>query len=166
MMGWFTEGLGRLAAAAAIALWVTTVAAQAESGPFSRLAGQWNGSGQIQLSNGTKERIRCRASYRVGSSGTAMQQALRCASDSYNFELRSDVESRGSEISGNWSELTRNIGGELTGKARRGRIDVVVKGGAFDAELILVTDGNRQTVTIRSNGTQFSGAKITLQRRS
>jgi hypothetical protein len=161
----FAQALGRLTVVAAIALWAVAAPAKADSGPFSGLGGRWTGSGHIELSDGSKERVRCRATYEVGPSGRAMHQSLRCASDSYNFELRSDVESRGNQIFGNWSELTRSIGGKLSGHGRRGRIEVDVKSDNFKARLILISHGNRQTVTIRSKGTQFSGASITLSRR-
>jgi hypothetical protein len=160
----FVENFGRLAAAAAIALWTTTVPTEAAGGPFSGLGGSWNGTGHVELSNGTKERIRCRASYEVSGDGHAMHQSLRCASDSYKFELRSDVESQGNQISGNWSELTRSVSGKLGGHARRGRIEVFVKSETFNATLTLVSNGNRQSVTIKSEGTQFSGATIKLAR--
>ena len=165
MIAPFVEQLSRLAAVAAVALWTATVPAEAADGPFSGLGGRWNGTGHVELANGTKERIRCRASYEVSGDGRAMHQALRCASDSYKFELRSDVESRGNRISGNWSEITRSVSGKLTGHARRGRIEVIVDSETFKAKLILDSHGNRQSVTIKSQGTQFTGATIKLARK-
>jgi hypothetical protein len=165
MIAPFAEGMGRLAAAVVIALCAATVPVAAQSGPFSGLRGQWSGAGHIELEGGTRERIRCRATYQVSGNGRTMHQALRCASDSYNFELRSDVESHGNQISGNWSELTRNVGGILSGHARRGRIEVAVKSATFNAQLILTSHGNRQSVTIQSKGTQFTGVSIKLSRR-
>lgn len=162
----FMVHLGRFAAVAAVTLCAATAPAEAASGPFSGLGGRWNGTGHIELSNGTKERIRCRASYEVSGDGRAMHQSLRCASDSYNFELRSDVESQGSRISGNWAELTRSIGGKLSGHARRGHIEVLVNSETFNAKLFLDSHGNRQSVTIKAEGTQFSGASIRLARGS
>src|SRR5215469_15801918 len=38
---------------------------------------------------------------------TARLFAIRCASPSYNFDLASDVQARGSEIFGSWSEARR-----------------------------------------------------------
>jgi len=153
-----------ISALAAIALGTATTSAAA--GPFSGLGGSWTGSGHISLANGSKERIRCRATYAVGSDGNALQQSLRCASDSYNFELRSDVESHGGRISGNWNEATRSIGGTLSGSARDGRIEVTVQNPNFSAHLTLISHGHRQSVTIRtSGGGQFTGASISLARR-
>jgi len=152
-----------LSVLAAAALGAATVPASA--GPFSGLEGAWSGSGQISLENGAKERIRCRANYSVGNGGNTLQQSLRCASDSYNFELRSDVESHDGRISGNWVESTRNVGGTLSGSARHGRIEVSVESPSFNAALTLSSHGNRQSVTIRSSGGQLTGASITLERR-
>ncbi len=57
-------------------------AAFAAEGPFAGLAGSWSGSGTVSLSNGGRERIRCRATYSVGGGGRTMQPSLRCARDS------------------------------------------------------------------------------------
>jgi hypothetical protein len=153
-----------ISALAAIVLSAGT--ASASAGPFSGLAGSWSGGGHILLANGAKERIRCRAHYSVGSGGNSVQQSLRCASDSYNFELRSDVESHGGRISGNWNESTRQIGGTLSGHARDGHIEVTVYNPNFSAHLTLISHGHRQSVIIRaSGGGEFTGASISLARR-
>jgi hypothetical protein len=159
------QRLCRLGAAAAILLGAATLPATAEGGPFSGLEGQWTGGGHIKMSNGTQERIRCRATYSVGNGGTILQQALRCASDSYNFELRSDSQSNGGQITGNWSEITRNIGGSLSGHGRRGHIDVAIENPSFNATVTLTSHGDHQSVTIRSQGgTEFTGATVSLRR--
>ena len=153
----------RLAAIATVCLWAAGAAA-GPVGPFAGLGGVWSGRGQIHLANGSTENLRCRATYQVGAEGRAMHQALRCASDSYKFELRSDVESQGIEISGNWSELTHSISGKLSGQARRGRIEVRVQSDIFNAEVTLISLGDRQTVTISSPGSQINGVAISLRR--
>ena len=76
-------------------------------GPFFGLSGSWSGSGTITMSNGAAERIRCRATYAVNGAGRALQQTLRCASDSYRLEISSNVVSEGGALSGSWSEATR-----------------------------------------------------------
>ena len=160
----FSRRLFWLGALAALAFGTATTSAYA--GPFSGLAGSWAGSGHISLSNGTKERIRCRAHYSVGNGGNMLQQSLRCASDSYNFELRSDVESHGGHVTGNWNESTRQIGGTLSGHARQGHIEVSVQNPNFNARLTLISQGRHQSVIIRSSGGgQFTGASIRLARR-
>jgi len=61
------------------------------SGPFSDFVGSWAGSGTVNLANGSSERIRCNAAYATGSDSSNLRSVIRCASDSYKFELASDV---------------------------------------------------------------------------
>ena len=65
--------------------------------------------------------------------------------------MSSDVASQGDRISGNW-KASRNIFGDLQGTAGGGKIDVLVEAPAFTANLMLRTNGSRQTVQISSKG--------------
>jgi hypothetical protein len=138
--------------------------AAAAAGPFAGLSGSWSGTGTVSLANGSSERIRCRATYRVGGDGTSLQQELRCASDSYRFELRGDVTYYAGQISGIWSEATRNTGGSVSGRASEGQVQAVVSGPSFAASLAVSTRGDRQSVHIRSDGMELSAVTITLTR--
>src|SRR5436853_6748497 len=140
------------AAAIGAALMLSTSAGHAQSGPFNGFNGVWSGNGTVALSDGTTERIRCRADYKVDGTGLNLKQSLHCASDSYKFDLSSDVTSNGERISGNWSEASRNIFGNLQGTAGGGQMEVFVQGNGFAASLMLKTSGNRQTVQISSKG--------------
>src|ERR1700688_340025 len=85
-----------------LALWLSAYGgahAQAPA-PFAKLAGQWSGSGTIDLSNGTHEPIKCRAAYDVLEPKTSLQLNIRCASESYNFDLRGTGRSRGRAVTG------------------------------------------------------------------
>lgn len=155
--------LGRTIAAAGVgaALMLSVSASQAQSGPFAGFAGSWSGNGTVALSDGTTERIRCKADYKVNGSGLGLKQNLHCASDSYKFDLSSEVTSQGDRISGNWSERSRNIFGNLQGTAGGGEIEVFVEASGFAANLKLTTRGNRQTVQISSKG-EIRGVNITM----
>jgi hypothetical protein len=83
------------AAGVGAALLLSVSAAHAQSSPFAGFKGVWSGNGTVSLSDGSSERIRCRATYAVDGSGRALQQTLRCASDSYKFDLSSNVTSQG-----------------------------------------------------------------------
>src|SRR5437773_1886626 len=101
---------------AAVAFFVTSLAAStghAQSGPFAGMAGNWSGGGTVTLDDGSKERIRCRATYAVGAGGTGLNLSLTCASDSYKFILSSNVVAQGGALSGTWSESSRGISGNL-----------------------------------------------------
>ncbi|MGY3124782.1 hypothetical protein ACVWXQ_008719 [Bradyrhizobium sp. S3.14.4] len=115
------------------------------SGPFAGFDGAWSGTGTVSLSDGSTERIRCKADYKVAGTGLSLKQALHCASDSYKFDLTSDVTSQGERISGNWSETNRNIFGNLQGTAGGGQIEVFVEANGFAANLSLRTNGTKQT---------------------
>lgn len=155
--------IGQAAKAGAVvaALMLSTSAGHAQSRPFAGFDGAWSGTGTVSLSDGSTERLRCRAVYQIDNTGLLLKQTLRCASDSYKFDLASDVTSHGDHITGNWSETNRNISGSLLGTAGSGKIDVTVESSAFTASLTLRTSGNKQTVQISSKG-DIRGVSITM----
>jgi len=144
----------------------TTVGSAQGESPFAQLAGSWSGAGTIDLADGKHEPIKCRASYDVLDAQNKLQLNIRCASESYNFDLRASASYSGNSITGNWSESTRNAAGTLSGKVEGAGFQVVAKSQSFGANLNLVTQGNKQSVTIRSQGdkTEVRGATITMQR--
>jgi hypothetical protein len=151
-----------MAAGVGAALMLSVPAGHAQSGgPFAGFEGSWSGTGTVALSDGSTERIRCKADYKVNGTGLSLKQSLHCASDSYKFDLSSDVTSQGERISGNWSEASRNIFGNLQGTAGGGQIEVFVEANGFAANLVLRTTGNKQTVQINSKG-EIRGVNITM----
>lgn len=135
-----------------VALILGTGAASAQSPAFVGLGGAWSGTGTISLLDGAKERIRCKASYVVGRGDARLQQSLRCASDSYRFDLTSDVVSQQGQIAGSWSEASRGISGTLVGRENGGSISAVVDAPGFSARLSLTTSGNKQNFSLSSDG--------------
>jgi hypothetical protein len=133
------------------------------AGPFAGLAGSWAGTGAITLSSGSRERIRCRAVYEAPG-GKTLALRLRCASDSYNFDLIANLTHQGDAISGSWSETSRNVSGSVSGRAAGGTIQAVASSAVFSANLTLTTHGTKQSVSIRSPGTDLTEAAITLNR--
>src|SRR4051812_13954065 len=139
-------------------------ASHAQSGgPFAGMAGVWSGGGTVTLDDGSSERIRCRATYAVGNGGNGLNQSLTCASDSYRFNLASNVVASGGSLSGTWSESSRGITGSLEGRGANGNFQVVASAPGFSANITLTTRGNRQSVVIRAES-QFRGASISLSR--
>jgi hypothetical protein len=137
----------------------------AVASPFAAMAGSWSGDGVLSTTDGEQERLRCRASYDVAGNGAELRLNLKCASESYNFDLASDVQYRGGAISGSWSEASRNASGTLSGRAAGDRIDVAARGESFSANLSLTTRGGQQTVSIRPQGTNISAVSLALNRR-
>ena len=143
-----------------------TQGSASSEGPFSQLAGSWSGSGTIDLSNGRHEPIKCRASYDVLEEQNKLQLNIHCASDSYSFDLRGSAIYTAGAITGTWSESTRNAAGTMSGKVEGVGFQVVAKGPTFTANLNLVTRGDKQSVTIKSQDAKadVQGATIALQR--
>src|SRR5271155_3156668 len=146
--------------AAALMLSVSVGHAQ-QAGPFAGFDGSWSGNGSVTLSDGTTAPLRCKATYKVKGNGMELKQDLECASDSYKFDLSSDVTSKGDQISGRWSEASRNVFGNLLGTVNDGQIDVFVDAAGFAANLSLRTKGNKQTVQITSKG-EIRGVTISM----
>jgi hypothetical protein len=154
----------RRLAFAAVAFFMTAFVAStghAQSGPFAGLAGTWSGGGTVTLDDGSSERIRCRATYRVN--GPTMDMTLTCASDAYKFALQASVVDQGGAVSGTWTETSRNIGGSLQGHGGGGNFQVVASTAAFNASISLRTAGNRQTVDMSADS-QFRKVHMSLSK--
>ena len=95
-----------------------------------------------------------------------LQLNIRCASDSYNFDMLASATLASNAVSGSWSEASRNVAGKISGTAEGDHIDVVADSAAFSASLALTTRGDWQSVVIKSKeaNTSVKGATITLQR--
>jgi hypothetical protein len=155
---------GKSFSAALLAASLLAAPAAQAAGPFSALAGAWSGSGTLTTANGFTERLRCRATYDVGGAGTDLRLNLKCASDSYNFDLDGAVVARGGRISGTWTEASRNIGGSISGQATADHVEAAATSETFSANLSLSTKGNRQNVSIRSQGADIAGVSLALNR--
>jgi hypothetical protein len=158
---------GMAGASVVLAVWLATSSAQAQvASPFTKLAGEWAGRGTIELANGTHEAIKCRASYDVLEEKNNLQLSIRCASDSYNFDMHASATLASNAVSGSWSEVSRNVAGKISGTAEGDRIDVVADSSAFTASLALTTRGDKQSVVIKSKeaNSTVKGASINLQR--
>jgi len=139
----------------------------AASGPFADFAGNWSGTGTLRPSGGEAERIRCNANYRQrGSSEREIDLQLKCASDSYNFDLVGQFAAdESNQISGRWTERSRNVGGTAVGNARGERLQLHIESSGFAATLVMQTRNRRQSVSIDSQGAgQIVKASITLSR--
>ena len=105
--------------------WPHTLAAAGN--PFDILLGSWRGSGQIVLSDGKAERLKCNAYYTGG--GSQLGMAIRCQSESSNVEIRSKLSQSGGRITGTWEERTFNATGIASGQASGDKISLQISGG-------------------------------------
>ena len=150
-----------LAAAAFLLTAGAAFAAHAQASAFAGMAGTWSGGGTVTLEDGSNERIRCRATYKV--SGASMEMVLTCARDAYRFNLQAAVVAAGGEVSGTWSETSRNVGGNIQGRGGHGSFQIVAQAAGFNSNISLKTTGNRQHITLRADS-QFQAANISLSK--
>jgi hypothetical protein len=142
---------------------VPVVGAAATAGPFDGLTGMWSGTGTVTYASGTKERLRCRVQY-VQANVDNLQQALRCASDSYKFEINAYFDHANGKIAGTWSELTMDVRGTLAGTANAGVIKGDLDGPGFVAQLEVNTRGDRQHVTIEADLQEIRAVDIEVHK--
>ena len=140
--------------------------ASGADGPFAEFPGSWSGAGTLRPENGAAERIRCNANYRVGSAPNEINLQLRCASDSYNFDLVGEFAVDGqNQVNGRWTERTRSVGGTAVGSRSGDRLQLHVESAGFSAELVMITRNKHQSVIIDSHGAgQVVKASISLNR--
>ena len=150
---------------AAVAFFMASLAAPASyaqsGGPYAGMAGKWAGGGTVTLDDGSNERIRCRAVYEVA--GPKMEMSLTCASDAYKFNFAVSVVDQGGAIVGQWSETSRGITGSLQGRGGGGTLQVTAVTAGFNANILLKTAGNKQSVSIRADNV-FKAANISLSK--
>jgi hypothetical protein len=153
----------RLTFAAAAFFMATLASAEshAQASAFAGMAGNWSGGGTITLDDGSNERIRCRATYKVG--GPNMEMVLACASDAYKFNLQAAVVAQGGEVSGTWSETSRNVGGTIQGHGSGGSFQVVAAAAGVTASIALRTSGNKQSISLKTDSL-FRAANISLSK--
>jgi hypothetical protein len=133
----------------------------AQASAFAGMAGTWSGGGTVTLDDGSNERIRCRASYKV--MGASMEMVLTCASDAYKFNLSAAVVAAGGEVTGNWTESTRNVGGSIQGRGANGSFQVAAQAAGFAASISLKTTGSKQHIVMKADN-QFQAANISLSK--
>ena len=83
--------LGRLGRKSVILLLLVTSTPALAAEPFASFYGSWKGFGRIVMTDGSREKIRCRADYVETSGGNGLNLRVDCASDSYKVDLVSNV---------------------------------------------------------------------------
>jgi hypothetical protein len=152
-----------LMALSALLLSGPATSAAAAAGPFEGLEGVWTGDGTLTHSSGTQERLTCRVQYLMPSPSN-LNQALRCSSDTYNFQINAAFSSANGRLSGNWSEVVQNLSGSVSGTVANGKIVGALKGPGFTAQLNVVTKGNTQTVDIQAPVQDIQAVSIQVRK--
>lgn len=160
--------LARMARTAAVLVAVSPCAPVAAStaGSFESFAGHWQGGGTITLGDGSREAIRCKASYAAREDGDAMNIDVDCASDSYRVRILSQLVAQGDTFSGDWQEVTRQAQGSVTGLILGpGEMQADLRALGIEIRLSARATGDRQAIAIRVQGTDVQAVDIALRRR-
>lgn len=161
---WAVTCVRTLVLTASVAASASAAVAQ-DDGPFAYFAGAWVGTGKITATDGTSERIRCKVHYYVGQQGRDLNQQLRCASDSYHFDVNSALLDDGSgRVTGNWTETNRNAIGKVNGQVDGNGVRASVVGTGFTASLLVALHGDKQTVRIVPTGADITSVAIDFHR--
>jgi hypothetical protein len=150
-----------LPALAAVLLLAPAAPSKADPGAFDTLLGSWRGNGQIVLSQGRTERLKCNAYYTGG--GAQLRMAILCQSETSNVQIRSVLSDSGGRLSGTWEERTYNASGSASGQASNGRISLSISGGVTGSMLVSYSS-SRQSVSITTQGVALKSVSIDLTR--
>ena len=164
----FSRRLLRFTALPAVAIAASlamSASGAAASGPFEKFIGSWSGAGQIVGTNGHRESIRCRAEYSEVKEGSALNQTIVCASESFKFNISSYAEASGESVQGYWKEAARDVSGHLSGRISAGRFEGEFSATAFNASISITSNGRTQTVSIQPRGGDIADVRIELTRR-
>lgn len=163
----FAAGIRGLALAlpAATLLSMASPGPAAAAGPFTGFPGEWSGTGDVTMTDGSRDRIKCKASYSAGPSGQALNINVNCASDSYRVNIIANVVAQGESFSGSWRETTRQVSGDVTGRVPApGQYQASLQGTGFGIELAASSNGKVQAITINAQGTDVQNVRISLRK--
>ena len=135
-------------------------------GPFAKFGGKWYGNGEIHLANGTKEVIKCSGDFVTVDMGSVanLKINLKCANPGYRFDLQSDLNTNGSEVTGTWTELSHGVNGKVLGRIKDDQISATAEGQTFTAALEIKNFGDKQHITLSSPGSEIANVLIGLLR--
>lgn len=143
---------------AGIAIAAAAAPAWAIEGTFAALDGAWGGSGSVRLENGKTERLRCKGYYNA-KSGNSLGMAINCGNASFKINMRANLKSAGSAITGTWEEREFNQTGNVSGKQTANGFSLKFSG-AISGSMNVSMTGTRQTVSISTGGPGFTGVNL------
>ncbi|HVY19683.1 MAG TPA: hypothetical protein VHA70_06335 [Bauldia sp.] len=159
----FVSG-GLKVASVVMLLGLAAAPVRAADNPFAAMVGQWNGNGTVTYASGTKERLRCRVRYDQNAQDTILQ-TLRCASDSYKFQINAFYRNTEGKLNGHWEELTLQVSGSITGDVNpAGKITGNLHGPGFEASVLVDTKGDEQTVSIAAENQDIRSVSVSVKR--
>lgn len=130
--------------------------------PLDRLVGRWVGEGRLGVKDAQSENVKCRVTYIPAGTVDQLKQTVRCASAGGSIEVQSTITHATGDISGTWSELTRNMQGDLTGQVTPRGFHVTVRGADLTANMNVVINGEKQIIEIQFHNSSLIGLTLVL----
>ncbi|MGE0630306.1 MAG: hypothetical protein AB7O43_21125 [Hyphomicrobiaceae bacterium] len=143
-----------------LALGSAVCCASAFATPVENLPGRWAGVGNVQMSNGASEQMRCIVTYRVASGN--VRQNLRCASQGYRIDAIAKLTVANGRVSGDWEERTWSKTGSISGQVIDGGFMLKIAGADFTAAMAVNLSDCRQSISITPQGFDISRISMTL----
>lgn len=137
-------------------------AALEPTSPLDKLMGRWVGEGWLGIKDGQSESVKCRVTYIAAENTSQLKQTVRCASAGGSIEVQSHIVHSAGAITGSWSELTRNMRGDLSGKVTPRGFQVMVTGTDLSANMNVVINGPKQIIEIQFNNSSLIGLTLVL----
>ena len=142
--------------------WSPGRAIAVDTSPFEKLVGRWVGEGRLGVRDNATEQVKCRVTYVVPGSTDQLQQTIRCASGSGSIEVRSTVTHAAGVLTGTWTELVRNMHGDVTGTVTPRGFKVNVQGEGLKANMDIVILGTKQVIEIQFIDSSLIGLTLIL----
>ena len=151
-------------AMAGLALLCLPGASALDVSPFEKLAGRWVGEGRLGVRDNATENVKCRVTYVVVQGQDQLKQTIRCASASGSIEVQSVVDHVSGNLSGTWTELVRNMSGEIKGSVTPRGFRVAVRGEGLNANMDIVVMGTKQIIEIQFINSSLIGLTLILEK--
>ena len=126
----------------------------ASANPFKKVAGSWRSAGAVATVSGNRERIKCRARYKVP--GKKVGFTLKCSGPGYFINVRVSARVNGKSVSGQWSESKYAKSGSLNGSASRKSSSLSFWGGGISGSMYInMKSSRRHTMVIHAAGNKI-----------
>ena len=119
------------------------------------LAGRWAGDGSYTLAQGPSRPFKCVVTYFTDGDTTRIRQNLRCQGGDYKLDAATDLQFRGNDVSGQWEDKVNALNGTVRGRVTADGFDVDLSGRFFSANMVVVSDGCQQSVTVTPERTTY-----------
>lgn len=132
-----------------VLFWSFYPVAHAADNPLNYLhSTRWQGGATIEYSDGSKENAKCVATYFIDQ--TEVTQNLRCATAATAVKVKTIMAVNGTNLSGEWSEESYNISGQVAGRIVAGGFNLQISSTLLTGTLTVATDKCSQHVTIQA----------------